>query len=62
MAHWGGPVKMIDLSRATPHIKIAKSESEQILREVNYKINHEDLVTLFEYLSVREIVDIDFSD
>jgi hypothetical protein len=62
MTHWGGPVKLLDLSRATPYIVLNSSEKKSIIRELDGKINEEDLETLFSYLELREIVDIDFDD
>lgn len=60
MAHWGGPVKLIDTSRATPHILLSSSEAERILEELDHKVNKKDIEKLFKYLEEREIVDIDF--
>jgi hypothetical protein len=62
MGHWGGPVKLLDLSRATPHIVLNSSEKKSIIKELDYKINEKDLEILFSYLELREIVDIDFDD
>jgi hypothetical protein len=62
MPHWGGPVKLIDLSRATPRIVISHKESYAIIEELGGKINQEDLIKLFYFLETREIVDIDFDD
>jgi hypothetical protein len=62
VAHWGGPVKYIDISRATPRIILSHSEKKAIINELNNKLSEEDIVKLFDYLELREIVDIDFED
>lgn len=62
MPHWGGPVKLIDVSRATPRIVLSSREKKAILNELDNKIDEEDLIRLFQYLEIREIVDIDFDD
>jgi hypothetical protein len=62
MPHWGGPVKLIDLSRATPHIILSSAEKKAIIEELDNKLSEEDLGKLFRYLEIREIVDIDFDD
>ena len=62
MPHWGGPVRLIDTSRATPRIVLSSRERDAIIKELNSKINHEDLIKLFDFLELREIVDIDFDD
>jgi hypothetical protein len=62
MPHWGGPVKLIDTSKATPHIVLSAIEKKAILKEIDNKISEEELEKLFKYLEIREIVDIDFDD
>lgn len=62
MPHWGGPVKLIDTSRATPRIVLFAREREAMIDELDGKITHEDLIKLFSFLEIREIVDIDFDD
>lgn len=62
VAHWGGPVRYIDISRATPRIILSNNEKQSIINELNGKLSEEDLIKLFEYLELREIVDIDFED
>lgn len=62
MAHWGGPVKLIDISRATPYILLKSSEKEQILSILNKNFSNEDLQILLEFLRDREIVDIRFEE
>jgi hypothetical protein len=58
--NWGGPVKFIDTSRATPYIVLKQEEKFAIIKELNKKINENDLLKLFEFLKDREIVDIKF--
>ena len=60
MVHWGGPVRYIDTRNATPYIVLKKSEKSAILDEINKKLSEEELSQLFEYLKLREIVDIVF--
>ena len=62
MAHWGGPVKLIDNSRATPYILLKSSEKQQILSILNKNFSNEDLQNLLEFLRDREIVDIRFEE
>lgn len=62
MPHWGGPVRLMDLSRATPHIVLSSAEKRAIIQELDNKLSEEDLEKLFKYLEIREIVDIDFDD
>ena len=62
MPHWGGPVRLIDTSRATPRIVLSARERDAMIKELDGKINHEDIIKLFEFLELREIVDIDFDD
>jgi hypothetical protein len=62
MAHWGGPVKLIDNSRATPYILLKSSERQQILSILNKNFSNEDLQNLLEFLRDREIVDIRFEE
>jgi hypothetical protein len=62
VAHWGGPVKYIDVSRATPRIILNKNEKAAIINELDNKLSEQDLIKLFSYLELRDIVDIDFED
>lgn len=62
MIHWGGPVKYIDLSRATPYIVLNKKEKKAMIKELGYKISEKDLLRLFKFLEYREIVHIEFKD
>lgn len=62
MAHWGGPVRYLDTSRATQKIVLKASEKKAIIDHLDNKITEEQLTSLFYYLQIREIVDIDFSD
>ena len=62
MIHWGGPVKYIDLSRATPYIVLNKKEKEAMIKELKYKVSEEDLINFFKFLEYREIVHIEFKD
>jgi hypothetical protein len=61
-AHWGGPVKYIDTSRATPRIVLTASERDAIIKHLDNRVSQEDIVNLFQFLEIREIVDIDFDD
>ena len=61
-AHWGGPVKYIDTSRATPRIVLSASERDAMIGHLENRISQEDLIKLFQFLESREIVDIDFDD
>jgi hypothetical protein len=61
-AHWGGPVKYIDISRATPRIVLTASERDAIISHLENRVSQKDLINLFKFLEIREIVDIDFDD
>lgn len=58
--HWGGPVREIDISRATPYIVLYEKEKQAMLKEIKNKINEKDLDILFEFMRDREIVHIEF--
>ena len=58
--NWGGPVKLIDTSRATPYIIVKEQEKNAIIKELKEKINEKDLIILFNFLKEREIVHIEF--
>lgn len=58
--HWGGPVKFIDTTRATPRMVLNKNEKFAIMKELGYKIDEQDVDILFSFLRDREIVDISF--
>ena len=60
MTHWGGPVKYIDTSRATPFIVLENKELLAIISELENKVNEKDILLLFSFLRDREIVDIVF--
>lgn len=62
MAHWGGPVRLIDTSRATPFILLKNNEKKQILSVVHNKISEQELDELMAFLREREIVDIKFEE
>lgn len=62
MVHWGGPVKLIDISRSTPRIVLFAKERDAMVKELEGRVSVEDILKLFEFLELREIVDIDFDD
>ena len=59
-AHWGGPVRGIDTSRATPYIVLFEKEKQAMLKELKNKISESELDTLFAFMRDREIVHIEF--